>query len=325
MSSQIVMTSISKLISHDALSAINSELKNMTPKYLQPKDQIRIISPSGVINPEFIDGTKKTLTAWGLQVTEGEFARSEYGRFAGTQEERIADLQHAFDDSSVKAILCSRGGYGLAQIIDKLDFSKFVASPKWLIGFSDITILHNAITNLGIASIHGIMAKHLTELPSDSDQVLRLKEILFGKLPSYVIPSHPLNRWGKAEGKLIGGNLSVLMGLRGSRFDLDFKNKILFIEDIAEKPYHIDRMMQNLRFSGALAELSGLVVGQFSDCDEDPLMKQTIAEIIADAVSDYNYPVCFDFPAGHVDYNLPLILGTEAYLDVTSDSAKLKF
>ena len=297
----------------------------MTPQFLQPNDQIRIVSPSGTINPEYIDGAKIMLTAWGLEVTESEFARSEYGRFAGTQEQRIADLQQALDDPNVRAILCSRGGYGLAQIIDKLDFAKFIANPKWLIGFSDITILHNAITNLGVASIHGIMAKHLTELPADSDQVLRLKEMLFGKLPSYTIPSHPLNRQGNAEGRLIGGNLSVLMGLRGSKYDLPYKDNVLFIEDIAEKPYQIDRMMQNLRFSGTLAELSGLVVGQFSDCDEDPLMKQTIAEIIGGAVSDYGYPVCFNFPAGHVDYNLPLLLGSKSNLNVFSDSAKLKF
>jgi len=297
----------------------------MTPQFLQPNDQIRIVSPSGTINPEYIDGAKIMLTAWGLEVTESEFARSEYGRFAGTQEQRIADLQQALDDPNVRAILCSRGGYGLAQIIDKLDFAKFIANPKWLIGFSDITILHNAITNLGVASIHGIMAKHLTELPADSDQVLRLKEMLFGKLPSYTIPSHPLNRQGNAEGRLIGGNLSVLMGLRGSKYDLPYKDNVLFIEDIAEKPYQIDRMMQNLRFSGTLAELSGLVVGQFSDCDEDPLMKQTIAEIIGGAVSDYGYPVCFNFPAGHVDYNLPLLMGSKSNLNVFSDSVKLEF
>lgn len=297
----------------------------MTPQFLQPNDQVRIVSPSGSINPDFIDGAKITLTSWGLEVTEGAFARTEFGRFAGTQEQRIADLQQALDDSSVKAILCSRGGYGLAQIIDKLDFSKFIVSPKWLIGFSDITILHNAITNLGVSSIHGIMAKHLTELPSDSDQVLHLKEMLFGELPTYTISGHPLNRQGKAEGKLIGGNLSVLMGLRGSKYDIPYKDNVLFIEDIAEKPYHIDRMMQNLRFSGALSELAGLVVGQFSDCDEDPLMKQTIAEIIAGAVSDYDYPVCFNFPAGHVEYNLPLLMGSKSNLNVVGDSAKLQF
>lgn len=297
----------------------------MIPSSLQYSDQIRIVSPSGTIDPSYIDGAKKVLASWGLTVTEGEFARSEYGRFGGTKEQRIADLQAALDDPNVKAILCSRGGYGVAQIIDKLDFTTFTASPKWLIGFSDITILHNAITNLGIASIHGIMAKHLTELSPESEQVHYLKDILFGNYPPYSIPAHPQNRCGKATGRLIGGNLSVLMGLRGSQFDLPFKNNILFIEDISEKPYHIDRMMQNLRFSGALEQLSGLVVGQFSDCDEDPLMKQTITEIIYSAVAEYAFPVCFDFPAGHVDYNLPLVMGTEVSLNVNADEVQLTF
>ena len=297
----------------------------MNPPFLKPNDQIRIVSPSGSIHPELIDGATKVLTTWDLNVTEGKIARSEYGRFAGTKEQRIADLQEALDDPNVKAILCSRGGYGMAQIIDKLDFTTFTKSPKWLIGFSDITILHNVITNLGIASIHGIMAKHLTELPADSEQVVQLKNTLFGTLPKYKIPPHELNKIGEANGKLIGGNLSVLMALRGSQFDLPYKNNILFIEDIAEQPYHIDRMMQNLRFSGILAQLSGLIVGQFSDCDEDPLMKQTISEIILSTVSDYTYPVCFNFPAGHVDYNLPLILGAHVSLDVKETEVKLTF
>ncbi len=298
----------------------------MKPQFLHTNDQIRIVSPSGSINPEYIDGAKKVLTDWGLNVTEGEFARSEYGRFAGTPEQRIHDLQSALDDPEVKAILCSRGGYGMAQIIDKLDFTRFIASPKWLIGFSDITILHNAINNLGVASIHGIMAKHLAELSSAGlDPVSRLNDILFGKLPHYTIPHHALNRDGIATGNLIGGNLSVLMGLRGSRFDLPYSGNILFIEDLAEKPYHVDRMMQNLRFSGALAQLSGLVVGQFSDCDEDPMMMQTISEIISEAVSEYDYPVCFNFPAGHVEYNLPLVLGTKTELNVNEHEAKLIF
>jgi len=298
-------------------------MSTIIPPYLKPNDQIRIVSPSGSINPEFIDGAIKVLTSWGLQVVEGEFARTEYGRFAGAKEQRIADLQMALNDPNVKGILCSRGGYGISQIIDKLDFTQFAASPKWLIGFSDVTILHNTITNLGIASIHGIMAKHLTELPFGAEQVIRLREMLFGKLPFYSIPANEFNKTGIAAGKLIGGNLSVLMGLRGSPFDLDYSNAILFIEDIAENPYHIDRMMQNLRFSGVLALLSGLIVGQFSDCDEDPLMMQTISEIILDAVKDYNYPVCFDFPAGHVDYNLPLMLGANIHLEVTKESAQL--
>jgi len=297
----------------------------MTPPYLKPNDQIRIVSPSGNIEPKYIVGVKKTLSSWGLNATEGEFARTKYGRFAGTEAQRISDLQEALDDPSVNAILCSRGGYGVAQIIDKLDFSTFAKSPKWLIGFSDITILHNAISNLGIASIHGIMAKHLTQFPADSIHVQKCREILFGQMPTYVVPKHRLNKVGIAQGKLIGGNLSVLIGLRGSQFDLDYKNNILFIEDIAERPYHIDRMMQNLRFSGSLAQLSGLVVGQFSDCDEDPLMKKSVAQIIASAVSEYDYPVCFNFPAGHVDNNFPLKLGETVQFEVTKRAVTLTF
>jgi muramoyltetrapeptide carboxypeptidase len=297
----------------------------MTPPYLQPTDQVRIISPSGSVNPEFIDGAIAMLTTWGLNATEGQFARSEYGRFAGTEEQRVADLQQALDDPNVKAILCSRGGYGLAQIIDRLDFSIFMKSPKWVIGFSDISILHNTITNLGIASIHGVMSKYFTELPADADQIQRMKEILFGKLPVYQVPNHPLNRFGEVTGKLIGGNLSVLIGLRGSRFDMQFKDNILFIEDVGEKAYHIDRLMQNLRLSGALEQISGLVVGQFSECDEDSLMKKSIAQLISDSVKEYDYPVCFNFPAGHVDYNLPLVLGAPVNLSVTSEGAKLEF
>jgi len=297
----------------------------MTPRYLMPNDQIRIVSPSGNIEPKYIVGAKKTLSSWGLNVTEGKFARTKYGRFAGTEAQRIADLQEALDDPSVNAILCSRGGYGVAQIIDKLDFSTFAKSPKWLIGFSDITILHNAISNLGVASIHGIMAKHLTQFSPNSIHVQKCREILFGQMPTYVVPKHRLNKVGIGQGKLIGGNLSVLIGLRGSQFDLDYKNNILFIEDIAERPYHIDRMMQNLRFSGALAQLSGLVVGQFSDCDEDPLMKKSVAQIIASAVSEYDYPVCFNFPAGHVDNNFPLKLGETVQFEVTKRAVILTF
>ena len=297
----------------------------MTPRYLMPNDQIRIVSPSGNIEPKYIVGAKKTLSSWGLNVTEGKFARTKYGRFAGTEAQRISDLQEALDDPSVNAILCSRGGYGVAQIIDKLDFSTFAKSPKWLIGFSDITILHNAISNLGVASIHGIMAKHLTQFSPNSIHVQKCREILFGQMPTYVVPKHRLNKVGIGQGKLIGGNLSVLIGLRGSQFDLDYKNNILFIEDIAERPYHIDRMMQNLRFSGSLAQLSGLVVGQFSDCDEDPLMKKSVAQIIASAVSEYDYPVCFNFPAGHVDNNFPLKLGETVQFEVTKRAVILTF
>ena len=291
---------------------------------LQPNDLVRIVSPSGVIAPSFIEGAAKVLSSWGLRVQEGSYCREKYGRFAGTEAQRIADLQQALDDPDTKAILCSRGGYGLTQIVDKLDFTTFCSCPKWLIGFSDITVLHNAITNLGFPSVHAIMAKHLTELNADSEAVAWLKNLLFGNLPEYTIPAHPQNRSGKATGKLIGGNLSVIYGLRGTPFDLPYEGNILFIEDIAEKPYHIDRMLQNLRLGGVFQKISGLVVGQFSDCDEDPLMLNSIEEIISGAIAGINIPVVFNFPAGHVDDNRPLMLGAETTLTVNSDGAILK-
>jgi len=297
----------------------------MTPAFLQKGDQVRIISPSGAIDPRFIDGAKQTLEGWGLCVTEGAYARTAYGRFGGTKEQRISDLQAAIDDPQVKAIICSRGGYGVAQLIDNIDFTTFSQAPKWLIGFSDITILHNAISNIGVASIHGIMAKHLTELPANSEQVLKLKAILFGEMPHYQIPPHAQNQNGKAEGKLIGGNLSVLAGMIGTPFDLPYEGNILFLEEIAEQPYHIDRMLQNLRLSGALTKLSGAIIGQFEGCDEDPQMKQTLSETIRDAFKDQSYPICFNFPAGHVDYNLPLVMGKTVKLNVTDTESSLQY
>ena len=292
---------------------------------LKTSDEIRIVSPAGNIAEEYINGAKSLFKDWGLTASEGQFARIAFGRFAGTKEQRATDLQQALDDPNVKAILCSRGGYGLMQIIDRLDFSTFLQQPKWIIGFSDITILHSVLSSFNIPSIHGIMAKHLTEQSANSISTQYLKQFLFGDFPTYKLPPYPLNKTGKAQGKLIGGNLSVFMGLRGTAFDLQFESAVLFIEDIGEQPYKIDRMMQNLRISGALEKLSGLIVGQFNDCNEDEQMKQTVYEIIAEAVSEYDYPVCFNFPVGHVDYNLPLIMGKEVNLQVSETEIVVKF
>ena len=234
-------------------------------------------------------------------------------------------LQQALDDPNVKAILCSRGGYGLAQIIDRIDFSRFVKHPKWVIGFSDVTILHQALLSTGIISLHSAMAKQFTELPAKAEPLVMIENILRGDIPSYKITTNKHNRSGIGKGKLIGGNLSVFMGMRGTGYDLPFKNSILFIEDIGEKPYQIDRMMQNLRISGALSQLSGLLIGQFTEYEEYPEMNKTLFQIIADAVKEYNYPVCYNFSAGHVDNNFPLLMGANAELKVTDRGASLSF
>lgn len=265
---------------------------------------IRIISPSGVIDPVYIDGATTRLQAWGYRVSEGKHARDRWGRFAGTDEDRLADLIEALNDPSVDSILCARGGYGLQRIIDRVP-----AITKPIIGFSDITALHQLSAISRQPSLHGIMCKHIATLPEDSEPLIALRKAMAGETLEYRWENHPLNQFGEACGPIVGGNLSVLYGLQGTPFSLSklsYLFPILLIEDIGERHYHIDRMMRNLRMSGVLAHLSGLIVGQFSDCDEDTLMQQTVYETINEAVADCDYPVIFNAPIGHVEHNLPL-------------------
>jgi len=297
----------------------------MLPLFLKNNDEVRIISPSGVIDESLIDGAKKMLSQWGLCPSEGKFARSQYGRFAGTTTQRIADLQNALDDENVRAIFCSRGGYGLMQIIDSINFSNFKKNPKWIIGFSDITVLHSAVSHFQIASVHSPMAKNLCEQSDDCQPILHLKNIFFGNIPEYNIENHELNRTGIAHGEIIGGNLSVLFGLRSTKFEPDFAGKILLLEDVGEKPYHIDRMLQNLRIGNVFSSICGLLVGQFTEYEEDPQMLKTVYELIADAVRDFDFPVCFNFPVGHTDNNFPVVFGTQSVLNVSENGVNLKF
>lgn len=280
--------------------------------------EICIISPSGAIDPSYIDGAVARLRSWGYTVSEGVHARDVWGRFAGRDEDRLADLVEALEDPSVDIILCSRGGYGLQRIIDLVPIIK-----KPVIGFSDITALHQWSGICGQPSLHGIMCKHIASLPEDSEPLTALRKALAGEPLEYTLPAHPLNRPGKACGVVVGGNLSVLYGLQGTPFGLSklsYQFPILMIEDIGERHYHIDRMIRNLKMSGVLAHLSGLIVGQFTDCDEDPLMQQSVYETIYEAVADYAYPVYFNAPFGHVEHNLPLWLHCHASIDDGANS-----
>ena len=283
-------------------------------------ERIRIVSPSGAIEPAFIDGATERLRGWGYEVTEGRHARDRWGRFAGTDEDRLADLIEALHDPSVDAILCSRGGYGLQRIIDRVP-----KITKPIIGFSDITALHQLSAISNQPSVHGIMCKHIATLPEESEPIQALKRLLNGEAIEYRWESHPLNTPGKACAPIVGGNLSVLYGLQGTKFGLTQSAirdqfPILLIEDIGERHYHIDRMMRNLRMSGVLAHLSGLIVGQFSDCEDDPLMQQTVYETIKEVVADYNYPILFNAPFGHVEHNLPLWFERHASIDCGTES-----
>lgn len=265
---------------------------------------IRIISPSGVIDSSYIDGAATRLRAWGYIVSEGAHARDAWGRFAGTDDNRLADMVEALQDPSVDLILCSRGGYGLQRIIDRIP-----AINKPILGFSDITALHQLAGIHHQPSLHGIMCKHIATLPEDSEPIQMLQTALAGQPITYHWNNHPLNRFGEACAPIVGGDLSVLYGLQATPYELgklSYEFPILLIEDIAERHYHIDRMIRNLRMSGVLAHLSGLIVGQFSDCEDDPMMQQTVYETINEAVANYDYPVIFDAPVGHVERNLPL-------------------
>ena len=263
------------------------------------------------------------LRAWGYEVSEGAHARDAWGRFAGTDEDRLADITEALQDPSVDMILCSRGGYGLQRIIDRVP-----PVTKPIIGFSDITALHQASAISNQQSVHGLMCKHIATLPEDSEPIIALRKALAGEPLTYSWPAHPLNRLGDAEGVIVGGNLSVLYGLQNTEYSIqtpDFRylRPILLIEDIGERHYHIDRMMRNLRMSGVLANISALIVGQFTDCEDDPLMQQTVYETIKEVVADYDYPVLFDAPIGHVEHNMPLWLNRHSSIHVGADGVVL--
>lgn len=294
------------------------------PPFLTHGDLVTIVSPSGKIDQRFLAGAQSRLEDWGLRVKLARHAGTAFGRFAGTKKQRAADLQHALDDAETKAILCSRGGYGAIHLIDKLDFTSFASHPKWLLGYSDITLLHALWQQQGYASIHSPMARHLTVEPAENPCTESLRQLLFGHLPSYSFEGHKLNRAGTTEGILRGGNLSVLYGLRGTPFDLPPQGTILFIEDIGERPYHVDRMMNNLRLGGILENLSGLIVGQFTEYEEDPSLGKEVYGLIAELVKDYDYPVVFGFPVGHTSTNYPLVCGAKVHLNVNRKACELK-
>ena len=283
---------------------------------------IKIVSPSGAIDPQYIDRATEVLRGWGYAVSVAEHARGKVGRFAASDDERVADLADALADPAVDMILCARGGYGLQRIIDRIP-----PIHKPIIGFSDITALHILAAQTGQATIHAMMCKGIMTLPDPPYKGREeMQRALAHETLHYELPAHPLNRAGKIKGTLVGGNLSVLYGLQGTNFAPSLCREgwggsplILFIEDVGERHYHVDRMMNNLRLSGVLAKISGLIVGQFSDCEDDPSMGCTVYETIRRAVEPYHYPVVFNFPAGHVEENMPLYLNAPVEIDVRED------
>lgn len=303
----------------------------IVPQSLKQGDRVAIVSPAGTVLPQRVDGAERALAKLGFVPVEGRHCRGSVrltcgdSVFSGTIDERLEDLHSAFADDEVKAILCSRGGYGMIQLLEHLDFDLIARNPKWVIGFSDISALHAAMLHAGVMSLHAPMAKHLTEHGTEDRCSRYMIDVLTGKpLPDYRIDAHELNREGEAEATIAGGNLAVLSALTGTQFNIIKPGTILFIEDIGEEIYRVQRMLYALRLNGVLPSLAGLVVGQFTNYHKPTAGGCDMYAMISDMVAPYGYPVIFNFPVGHIDYNVPIVEGARAKIKVTSTEATLK-
>lgn len=306
-----------------SLCAMNLNTKATIPAPLRDGDRIAIVSPSGPVDSALVYAAADTLRGQGYRVDIFPSALGKCGQYAASDSARLADLSAALTDSSVRAILCSRGGYGAVHLLDSLSALPLERDPKWLIGFSDISALHALLASRGIASIHGNMCKHIALGPDDEDNATFLA-MLRGYRPAYEFAPDSLNRCGQASGRLLGGNLAVIAELINTPYDVIQPGTILFIEDVEEPIYKIERIMYQLRLSGVLPRLGGLIVGQFTGYHPNDSY-ETMERMIADMTAPYTYPVAFNVPIGHVDHNVPVIQSAEVTLTVTPEGTSLSF
>ncbi|MBW7890268.1 MAG: LD-carboxypeptidase [Chitinophagaceae bacterium] len=301
------------------------------PPYLKKGDLLGITSPAGYITPEELQPAIKQIESWGLKIKIGNTIGKRDFSFGGTDDERTADFQQMLDNPDIKAILCARGGYGSVRIIDKLNFSKFLQKPKWVIGFSDVTVMHCHInSNYSTATIHSKMCNSFPENPEMAkpvqiETILSIKDAIMGVRMKYQAPPHEQNKNGIAEGELIGGNLKTIENLAGTKSEINTSGKILFVEDTGEYLYNIDRMLWNLQRSGKLSPLKALIIGGFRIKPDDPGedFGRTLYDIVREKVKQYKYPVCFDFPVGHQIDNYALKCGVRHRLTVTDNDVEL--
>lgn len=297
------------------------------PPYLKTGDKVAIVATARKISEEELAPCIQKLQEWGLEVVKGLHVHAIHFQFAGTTEQRISDLQWALDDTTIKAVFCARGGYGTVKLIDHIDFTTFKKHPKWIVGYSDITVLHSHLhQQMGVASIHATMPINYPKDGSNNEALHTLKKALFGDDLEISIPSENLlNRSGYIKAPLIGGNLSILYSLMGSNSQIDTAGKILFLEDLDEYLYHVDRMMMNMKRGRMLENLAGLLIGGMTDMNDNATAYgKTAYEIIANAVKEYNYPVAFDFPVGHWEDNRALICGMVHELNVDESTIYLR-
>ena len=304
-----------------------SPMKRITaPPYLRPGDRIALISPSFHTPMSDIEGAAGVLRAWGFEPVVGAHVDRKWrGSYAGTPEERLADLRAALEDPSVKAILCNRGGYGTVRFAEMLPPEELAAHPKWLVGFSDITTLGGMEARAGVMSIHGTMGKFLAKSQGKDASSTLLRDLLTGTVPEYALPAHPLNRPGAATAPLVGGNLSTLVPVLGTRADATTGREVLlFLEEVEEDFTHIDRLFNTLRLRGVLDRCRGVILGEFTDCKAN-LEYGSAEELLCSYLKEYDIPVCCGVPAGHGKVNLPLLIGARSTLAVTEAGATLTF
>ena len=290
--------------------------KMNVPPSLVENDKVALIATARFIDSKQLQSSIDRIEAWGLRVVKGKHLLNQSDQFAGTDSDRASDLQTAIHDPDIKAIICYRGGYGTIRLLDLVDFSPLTANPKWICGYSDVTALHSKMNRLRIPSIHSTMPVNFES--NSETSITSMKNALFGLPDQIEIDHHKLNKIGSATGELIGGNLSILHNLSGTEVDLHTKNKILILEDLDEYLYHIDRMLQNFLRSGKLSGLKGLIIGGMTDMNDNQIpFGKSAYEIISESVSGFNFPVCFDFPMGHISDNRSVVLGKEYSLEVT--------
>ncbi|WP_298222270.1 LD-carboxypeptidase [Flavobacterium sp.] len=301
-----------------------AQRKMITPEFLHKGDTIGILATARKIDLATLQPAIKLLESWGLHVEIGKTIGKEDHQLAGPDWMRATDFQEMIDNPKIKAIWGAKGGYGTVRIIDRIDFTKFKQKPKWIAGFSDMTVLHSHLNNMGIETLHSMMAISAEKAAPETLESFR--KALFGEKLEYHIPTHPFNKKGTAKGEIVGGNLSVLYSIMGSKSEIDYKGKILFIEDLDEYLYHIDRMMMNLKRNGYFDGLKAVIVGGMTSMnDNDIPWGKDALEIIQDVLKDYKFPIIYNFPAGHIKDNRALILGKTVSIDVNDKEAVVKF
>lgn len=306
------------------LSILHSQTKVIMPEYLKKGDTVGILATARKIDLVTLQPGIKLLESWGLKVVIGKSIGKEQNQLAGPDWQRATDFQEMLDNPNIKAIWAAKGGYGTVRIVDRINFDNFKKKPKWVIGFSDVTVMHSHINNMNIGTLHAIMA--ISAKSATPEAIESFRKALFGEKLEYNIPHHAFNKNGKATGELVGGNLSVLYSIQGSESAVDMNGKILFLEDLDEYLYHIDRMMMNLKRNGSLKGLKGIIIGGMTSMnDNDIPWGHDSLEIIQDIVKDLNIPVSYNFPAGHIKDNRALILGKTVTFEVNDKETVLKF